>query len=82
MGAFSPPVLNLGWMKMTLTESRCCHEEGPGWHQALLAVFLLVVVWSNDGLVQLAGTCLKTSFVCVFFFDVMGRKVRTTSVTM
>lgn len=68
---------------MTLTESRCYHEEGPGGHRVLLAMFLILGVWPNDGWVQLAGTNLKTFCVCFFFFfDVIGRKVRTTSVTM
>lgn len=54
-------------MNITLTESRCYHEEGPGGHRALLAMFLLVAVWPNDGWVQLAGTNLKTFFGCVLF---------------
>lgn len=47
----------------------------------LLAMFLILGVWPNDGWVQLAGTNLKT-FCVAFFFDVIGRKVRTTSVTI
>lgn len=48
----------------------------------LLAMFLILGVWPNDGWVQLAGTNLKTFCVFYFFFDVIGRKVRTTSVTI
>lgn len=68
---------------MTLRESRCYHKEGPRGHWVLLAMFLILGVWPNDGWVQLAGTNLKTFCVFYFFFfDVIRRKVRTTSVTM